>query len=170
MRILGIDPGSRNCGLSIVQTQPLKVLHAESVVLPGDTAESLSAWANHIDDWITKWRPWRIAMESVFFNKNVSSAVKVGEARGVVIALGALHGCQVASYTPQQAKKHLTGDGRAKKDDILKCIRSLHGSVVSRSDHANDASALAICDAKLNHLLCKKDEKILLANEKGEEV
>jgi crossover junction endodeoxyribonuclease RuvC len=152
MRILGIDPGSRNCGLAIVDTHPLAVVHLETSVLPGLGGQALHTWHGILEHWITTWEPDEIAMESIYFGANVSSAVKVGEARGIVMLAGYAHNLPVASYTPQQAKKALTGHGRAKKLDIIAALQAAQLTAVS-SEHANDAAALAICHAVLTETI-----------------
>jgi crossover junction endodeoxyribonuclease RuvC len=95
---------------------------------------------------IDAFQPTELAVEELFFNRNVRSALSVGQARGVALLAAAHRGRPVESYTPLQVKESVTGFGRAKKDQIQEMVRILLGlSTIPRPDDAADAAAIAIC-------------------------
>jgi crossover junction endodeoxyribonuclease RuvC len=90
--------------------------------------------------------PTEVAVEELFFNRNVRSALSVGQARGVALLAAAHHGLTVHSYTPLQVKEAVTGYGRARKEQIQDMVRILLNlPSILRPDDAADAAAIAIC-------------------------
>jgi crossover junction endodeoxyribonuclease RuvC len=93
-----------------------------------------------------EYRPLDVAVEELFFNRNVRSALSVGQARGVALLAAAHRGLTVHSYTPLQVKEAVTGYGRARKEQIQEMVRILLNlSAAPRPDDAADAAAIAIC-------------------------
>jgi len=95
---------------------------------------------------VVEYKPEVVAIEQLFFNKNVRTALSVGQARGVAILAAANHGLDVAEYTPLQVKQAVTGYGRASKQQMQRMVVALlHLPEVPRPDDAADALAVAIC-------------------------
>ncbi len=93
-------------------------------------------------------RPSATAVESLFFNANVRTALAVGQARGVTLLACAQSGCEVYEYTPQQIKQAVVGYGKATKEQVMEMVRVLLGlQSAPKSDHAADALGVAICHA-----------------------
>jgi len=101
-----------------------------------------------INELLTKHRPSATAVESLFFNANVRTALAVGQARGVTLLACAQAGCEVFEYTPQQIKQGVVGYGKASKEQVMEMVRVLLRMVeCPRPDHASDALGVAICHA-----------------------
>lgn len=101
-----------------------------------------------ITDILKCHRPDATAVESLFFNANVSTAMAVGHARGVALLACSQAGCEVFEYTPQQVKLAVVGYGKASKEQVMDMVRVLLGLAdVPRPDHAADALGVAICHA-----------------------
>jgi crossover junction endodeoxyribonuclease RuvC len=99
-----------------------------------------------LHDLITTYRPSVVAIETLFFNRNVRTALAVGQARGIALLVAAQSGLPVVEYTPQQVKGAVVGYGGATKDQVQKMVTTLLGlRAVPRPDDAADALAIAIC-------------------------
>jgi crossover junction endodeoxyribonuclease RuvC len=97
---------------------------------------------------LAKHRPDATAVESLFFNANVRTALAVGQARGVALLACSQAGCEVFEYTPQQIKQAVVGYGKATKEQVIEMVRVLLAlPEAPRSDHAADALGVAICHA-----------------------
>lgn len=95
---------------------------------------------------IKEYKPEAVAIEELFFNKNVRTALSVGHARGVVVLAAAHSGLPVAEYTPLQVKQAVVGYGRATKEQVQAMVKILlHMDHIPRPDDAADALAVAIC-------------------------
>lgn len=152
-KVLGIDPGSRNCGWAVLATsedeKSAYLLGRGLITTRGDQAESLQMIYQSFQDVIAQYHPHSAALEAIFFNFNVSSAVKVGEARGTIILALAQCGIPSASYTPQQIKKVISGNGRADKKEVQARVADLLGDhQMLKNDHVADACAVAWCHAR----------------------
>ncbi len=150
--VLGVDPGTRVLGFAVVEARPQPVQRESGVVRlrPADSlAERLAEIHRAVADIIARHRPSVLAVEEVFHGKNFRSAMKVGEARGVVLAAGALAGLPVVEYTPARVKKAVTGNGRAEKRQVQRMVTRL--LVLRRPPEpfdASDALAIAYCHAR----------------------
>lgn len=104
--------------------------------------------ATELDSVISNWEPSAVAVEEVYFSKNVKTAIKVAHARGVVMEHAARAGLEVAEFSPTMVKKQLTGNGQADKQQVAFMVRRM---VVldntSRLDDELDAIAVALCYA-----------------------
>jgi crossover junction endodeoxyribonuclease RuvC len=99
-----------------------------------------------LGELIAEFSPDALALERLYFNRNVSSAIAVGQARGVVLLAGAEAGLPCSSYTPQQIKAAVCGSGAAGKDQVARMVMALLAlHAAPASDHAADAFAAAIC-------------------------
>jgi len=100
-----------------------------------------------------------LAIEELFFNSNVTTAIKVAQARGVILLAGKKHGVKMYEYTPLQIKQAITGHGRAEKKQMQLVVQSILGlDKIPRPDDAADALAVAICHMQTNNLI--NDNKI----------
>jgi crossover junction endodeoxyribonuclease RuvC len=149
MRVLGVDPGLGRCGWAVLDQRGGRVVAVGygTIHTGGDqVAPRLAALARGLREVLAAHRPEALAIERVFFNANVRTAMTVGQASGVVLLLAAEHGLQVAAYTPPQVKQAVTGTGGAPKEQVGYMVRALLGleAVPTPADTA-DALAVALC-------------------------
>lgn len=147
MIVLGIDPGSRRCGYGVVERDGGRLRVVESGVLaPGrlEMPMRLGRILAGLDEIIRRTRPGEVSVEAVFSGASARSALVLGQARGVALAVAARAGLPVYEYAPSQVKLSFTGNGRADKDQMLRTARLLLGASPALSDEA-DALALAVC-------------------------
>jgi crossover junction endodeoxyribonuclease RuvC len=149
MRVLGVDPGLGRCGWAVLDQHGGKVVAAGygTIQTAGDqVAPRLAELAARLREVLAAHSPEALAIERVFFNANVRTAMTVGQASGVVLLLAAEHGLQVAAYTPPQVKQAVTGNGGAPKEQVGYMVRALLGleAVPTPADTA-DALAVALC-------------------------
>jgi len=147
MIVLGIDPGSRRCGYGVVAREGGRLRVVESgVLVPGERpmAERLALILDGLALVIERARPDEVAVEQVFSGASPRSALVLGQARGVALAVAARAGLPVHEYAPSAVKLAFTGSGRAGKDQMMRTARALLGVAAELSDEA-DAIALAVC-------------------------
>lgn len=150
--VLGIDPGVANTGYGVVAQHQGRMLALDGGVVvtsPGlDAGRRLAAIHERIGALIDEYRPDALALEDLYFGANARSAFAVGQARGVVMLAAGQRGVPTASYTPQQVKGAVCGNGRAAKDQVQRMVQTLLAlPELPRPDHAADALAVAICHA-----------------------
>ena len=152
-RIVGIDPGSRLAGFGVIDIDGAQVSHVAHghVTVRGESfAERLCMLHDAISAVVVEHRPTEAAIESVFVRKNVSSALKLGQARGASLVALAGHGLSVAEYAPRSIKQLVTGRGGASKEEVQAMVRAcLRLSETLQADAA-DALAIALCHARTN--------------------
>ena len=150
--ILGLDPGTASTGFGIVSLNGnrFRALDYGVVATPSRLAleQRLEMVFAEVSRILETYRPECTAVESLFFNTNVSTALAVGHARGVALLACSRAGCEVFEYTPQQVKMAVTGYGKASKEQVTDMVRVLLGlNEAPQSDHAADALGVAICHA-----------------------
>ncbi len=152
MRTLGVDPGTARMGFGVVEsTGGGNTMRAvEYGVLATTSADSLPVRLRFlyagIRDLIAAHGPSAVAIESLFFNLNVRTALAVGHARGVALLAAAEAGVEVFEYSPQQVKGAVVGYGKASKEQVQLMIAALLGlEATPHPDDAADALAIAIC-------------------------
>ena len=150
MRILGIDPGTGILGFGIIDADnnSLKLVDAGVIKTPVHEEDSvrLETIFDELTEIINDCKPTIMAVEKLFFAQNVTTAMTVSQARGVVLLLGKQHKMQLYEYTPLQIKQALTGYGRADKAQIQDMVRTmLRLKTIPKPDDAADALAAAIC-------------------------
>lgn len=150
LRILGIDPGLATIGYALVdkETNHFDVLEYGIIKTSADKddIERLKIIHHNIEELIKEFRPEEMAVEELFFNKNVKTAIAVGQARGVILLAGAQAGIKVAEYTPLQIKQAVVGYGRADKRQVQQMVKSLLNlAELPKPDDAADALAVSIC-------------------------
>ncbi|MBI5599814.1 MAG: crossover junction endodeoxyribonuclease RuvC [Deltaproteobacteria bacterium] len=150
MRVLGIDPGTLVMGWGIVEKGPsgrlIRVGDGEIRANPKDPlAERLLKMSNSLKKVISEFRPSSAAVESVFFARNVKSAITLGHARGVAMLSAVESGMTVSEYSPSSIKQAVTGYGGATKDQVQKMVMAILKTAVLARPDAADALAIAIC-------------------------
>jgi crossover junction endodeoxyribonuclease RuvC len=151
MRLIGLDPGLRSTGWGIIDVSGNRLAHvADGAVRPdpkAPLASRLRALHDGLMEILEQYEPDEAAVEETFVNKNASSTLKLGEARGVVLVVPALAGLTVAEYSANRVKKSVVGAGHANKDQVQHMVsRLLPGCTITGPDAA-DALAVAICHA-----------------------
>ena len=151
MIVLGVDPGIANTGYGIVSSVGAKLQSLEYGVIETSASTApearLSEIHGDIGELIARFAVDAVAVEDLYFGANVSSALAVGQARGVVLLAAGQHGRPVRAYTPQQVKAAVCGSGRADKQQVARMAARLLGMAAPpRPDHAADALAVAVCD------------------------
>lgn len=153
-RILGIDPGTGILGFGVIEvdkTNKTKLIDAGVIRTPVKQADSqrLITIYNELQEIIKATKPDTMAVEKLFFAQNVTTAMSVSQARGIVLLLGEQHRMQLYEYTPQQIKQALTGYGRADKKQMQEMVRMiLNLKEVPKPDDCADAIATALCCAQ----------------------
>ncbi len=148
--ILGIDPGLAETGYGLITVQGSRYHHLEHGVIrtsAGAGAGSrLVLLYDRLAALLEEHRPSCAGVESLYFARNVSSAIPVAQARGVILLLLHRYGVEAGEYPPQAIKQAIVGEGRAEKHQVQELVRILLGlESVPRPDHAADALAAAIC-------------------------
>lgn len=150
-RVLGIDPGTRLCGWGIVEREGSQVRHVDNGVVVLDPKATLAARLavlfDRLDGLLATYRPGTAAVEGIFHSHNARSALTLGHARGVALAVAARRGLVIAEYTAQQIKKAVTGSGRADKAQVQQMISIQLGLADLPQVDASDAVAVALCHA-----------------------
>jgi crossover junction endodeoxyribonuclease RuvC len=145
--ILGIDPGSRYTGWGVISIvgNRMQLVAADRVVL-GDRPheERLVLIYDAVRDIVTQYQPDLVAVETVFVSKNVQSALKLGQARGVAIVAAAKFGLPLVEVSPRLVKKVVTGYGGASKMGVGDMVARLLSTQQPLSEDAADALAIAI--------------------------
>ena len=169
MLVLGIDPGTASTGFGLVRSAGTR-LHAlgEGVITtrPGVPVERRLADIHaRVGELLDEHAPDAIAIEELYFGANVRTAFAVGQARGVVLLAAGQRGVPSRSYTPQQVKGAVCGNGRAEKEQVARMVARLLGLATPPTpDHATDALAVAICDlnrAPLADAVAASDRRVL---------
>ena len=151
MRILGIDPGTGILGFGVIEVGKAgkaQLVDAGVIRTPvkEDDAVRLQTIFDELTDIIMQTKPQEMAVEKLFFAQNVTTAMTVAQARGVVLLCGMQNQLRIAEYTPLQIKQALTGYGRAEKKQMQEMVRVILGlKEVPEPDDAADALAAAIC-------------------------
>jgi len=151
MIVLGVDPGTAITGYGIVKDSPDGRLYKLCYGVIRTDAKlpyplRLKSIHDELSIIINQYKPETAVIEELFFNKNTTTALSVGQARGVVILTTAILGLEIYEYTPIQVKESVTGYGRAEKVQIQQMVKVLLGlPTIPKPDDAADALALAIC-------------------------
>jgi crossover junction endodeoxyribonuclease RuvC len=153
MRILGIDPGTGILGFGIIEA-----VHGKCALVDGgvirtpvheDDAVRLQTIFEELTDIITNTKPEIMSVEKLFFARNVTTAITVAQARGVVLLCGKQASMEIHEYTPLQIKQAITGYGRADKKQIQEMVRVILGlEEAPKPDDAADAIAAALTHAQ----------------------
>lgn len=156
-RVLGIDPGSARLGYAVVEEQrgKLSLLVCGVVETPKSDPmpQRLLQLYTALTAVMAAQAPSEMAVEELFFAKNPTTIISVGEARGVALLVGAAAGIPVFEYKPMAVKQAVHGYGLATKEQVGEMVRVLLGlEHVPRPDDAADAAAIAICHLHTSHV------------------
>ncbi len=152
MRILGIDPGFAIVGWGVIDYvgSHFKVVAYGSIQTPaGERLEKrLNTIYEDLSGIIDKFKPDALAVEELFFNTNITTGIKVAQARGVILLCAEQKGVESFEYTPLQVKQSVTGYGRADKNQVITMVTKFLGlNEAPKPDDTADALAIAICHA-----------------------
>ena len=150
MLALGIDPGTAICGYGFVESQGSRLIPREyGAIITSPKAkmeDRLLKLFDGLDELIKKYHPDVMGVEQLFFNRNVTTAIPVGQARGIVLLSAAKNGLELVERTPLQVKQAVTGYGKATKDQVIYMVtKILHLPKPPHPDEVADALAIAIC-------------------------
>jgi len=151
MRVLGVDPGLTRCGIGVVERRGLRdLVMIDCGVIRTDADATLDQRLLQLHDelnkWITKYQPDVIAVERVFSQLNVRTAMATGQAAGVALLLAAQSGAPIALHTPSEVKAAVSGSGRADKRQVAAMVtKILQLDAPPKPVDTTDALALAIC-------------------------
>lgn len=153
MRILGIDPGTGILGFGVIEADKSKAQLVDAGVIrtpaKEDDAVRLQTIYEELTDIIATNKPEIMSVEKLFFARNVTTAMTVAQARGVVLLAGQQANLEIHEYTPLQIKQALTGYGRAEKKQIQEMVRVILGlTEVPKPDDCADALAAALTHAQ----------------------
>ena len=148
--ILGIDPGLAIVGWGVVDCcgGKFKTLGYGSIQTPAGTRteERLAQIYKELNAIIDYFNPEEMAVEELFFTNNVTTGIRVAEARGIVLLCGEQKGLRIAEYTPPQVKQAVVGYGKAEKKQVIARVTSILGlKAPPKPDDTADALAIAIC-------------------------
>ena len=157
MRIIGIDPGTGILGFGVIEAEGQKAQLVDAGVIRTpvhqDDAVRLETIFQELTDIIVQTKPTVMSVEKLFFLRNVTTAMTVSQARGVVLLCARLNGLEIFEYTPLQIKQAVTGYGKADKKQIQEMVRVLLGlQDIPKPDDAADALAAALTHAGATRL------------------
>lgn len=156
MKVLGIDPGTGIVGFGVVESVQGKFTMIDAGVIKTPVKEQdsirLEIIYRELSEIIKQTKPEIMSVEKLFFAKNVTTAMSVSQARGVILLCGQQNNLPVFEYTPLQIKQSLTGYGKAEKHQVQEMVRTiLKLKVVPKPDDCADALAAAITHAMTAH-------------------
>ncbi len=157
-RILGIDPGSRVCGYGLIESSDKQwsMVTCGTWTLKADTViERLYQLQNHVHDCLVEHKPDHLAIEDVFVHKNADSALKLGQARGVVLSEIIRMRIPIFTYAPRQVKQAIVGKGAASKEQVQTMVKLLLKTEVELALDASDALAIALTHGNIESGLAK---------------
>jgi crossover junction endodeoxyribonuclease RuvC len=152
MIVIGIDPGAANTDFGVIRTVGERMAALDGGVIETPGAMPLERRLGALHDALSQLVDWHqpeaMALEDLYFGRNVASALSVGQARGVALLAASQGGVPCFDYTPQAVKKAVCGSGSADKGQVQRMVASLLGLPEPPTpDHAADAFAVAICHA-----------------------
>lgn len=153
MRILGIDPGVATIGFGLVESSRAAVRLLQYGVITTPAGLPLSTRLRQISEDMTtlleQFKPEEMAVEELFFSKNITTGIAVAHGRGVILLAAEKLGVPIFEYTPMQVKQAVAGYGGADKRQVMLMTQRLLGmKEIPRPDDAADALAIAICHAR----------------------
>lgn len=153
MIAIGFDPGTARLGYGVISSEPdPRAIDYGVIVTEADVpmAQRLLQIHEAVSELIDRYQPDAVAVELLFFARNVTTAMTVGQARGVVLLAAAAREIPVAEYSPSEVKQAVVGYGKADKQQVQEMMRIMLGlSAPPRPDDAADALAIAICHVQI---------------------
>lgn len=149
MKVLAIDPGYDRIGIAVIENSSEgEILHFSSCFetdKKADLTDRIYALGLHIEEVLTKHKPDCVAIETLFFNKNIKTAIGVAQARGVIVYLAKKFSCTVYEFGPQEIKIATTGHGQSDKTSVIMMVKKLVKNVPEKAlDDEYDAIAVGI--------------------------
>ena len=155
MRVIGIDPGYDRLGVAILEKVAGKEQVIFSICIQSDRAlplpNRLFSVGHELNSVFTRFSPDTLAIETLFFNKNVKTALGVAQARGMVLYLAQFHNCSVHEYGPQEVKVAVTGYGKSDKQAVIAMVKRL-ATHVPEAAHDDEYDAIAVGLTCLAHI------------------
>ena len=153
MIILGIDPGLAIVGWGVIESVNgrMRPIAYGAITTPAhtDVEKRLLMIQNDLESIIEKYKPDEMAVEELFFNTNITTAITVAEARGVILCTAHKLGVKISEYTPLQVKQAVVGYGKAEKHQVISMVTTiLKLPSAPKPDDTADAVAIAICHAQ----------------------
>jgi len=150
LRILGIDPGSQNCGYGILEIENRKIVAAGCDVIRMKPSlpltERLVTVYTEIKKIVEEYKPDLAAVETIFYGENVKSAFSLGHVRGVILLALAENNIKIMEFSPREVKKSVVGNGNASKEQVEYMVkRILKIEIDKKTRDATDALANALC-------------------------
>lgn len=156
MITLGIDPGFARCGYAFIESKNSVYKIVDCGLIETfqnmEYNQRLKKIYEELNNLIVKYNPENAAIEELFFSKNSKTALKVAEARGIIILALTINNIDFKEYKPKEVKSQITGNGNANKDAVIKMINLFTGSKIIQDDTA-DAVAIALAHASRNRIL-----------------
>ena len=150
MKIIGIDPGLRNMGWGVIESDGPRLKHVANGIIhseTGDLGPRLLALFQGLSQVIAIHAPDAAAVEQTFVNKDAVGTLKLGQARGIALLAPAQAGLEIGEYAPNAVKKAVVGVGHAGKEQVEHMVRFMLPGVELAGPDAADALAIAICHA-----------------------
>ena len=152
MRIIGIDPGLATIGWGIIDTNGShhKPVDYGAIITPPHTAleDRLLMIHHELSKILETYKPQAMAVEELFFNTNITTGIRVAEARGVILLCAKEHNVEIFEYTPLQVKQSVVGYGRADKKQVITMVSMILSlKTPPKPDDTADALAIAVCHA-----------------------
>jgi crossover junction endodeoxyribonuclease RuvC len=149
MRVIAIDPGYDRCGISIMEYQNGKevVIHSDCIQTEKKLSlpDRLLLVGKEVEKLIITYSPNTVAIETLFFNKNVKTAIGVAQVRGIIMYIAQLHKCTIYEFGPQEIKIAVTGHGGSDKKSVLEMTKRLIPNLKNNAlDDEYDAIAVGI--------------------------
>jgi crossover junction endodeoxyribonuclease RuvC len=165
VKIFGIDPGSERTGFGCVESSGSRhrLIACGALTVPARATfpEKLTVIHTGLASLLARHRPECVAVENIFYARNVRSALKLGHARGVALLAAAEAGIPVVEYAPAEIKRAIVGYGRAEKGQMQQMVKLLLGLETAPSPHdAADALAVAICHLHLSTGAIARRERV----------
>lgn len=156
MRVLGFDPGTATTGYGVVEGKGNRLTHIAHGVITTPAGEHFAVRLKTIYDEVTDLirihAPQGIAIEELFFTKNVSTGITVAQARGVIALAAAQSGLPIGEFSPREMKSAVAGYGKADKKQVQEMVKILLNlDAVPKPDDAADALGIAICQIHAGH-------------------
>ena len=150
MKILGIDPGTATTGFGLIEKSGVKLTKLDAGVISTPKTEvmhnRLKMLYDDLSELVKTNQPAYLAVEKLFFTNNITTAMSVSQARGIVLLVAAENKIELAEYTPLQVKMSVTGYGQAEKKQVQEMVKKiLKLKTIPKPDDAADALAIAIC-------------------------
>jgi crossover junction endodeoxyribonuclease RuvC len=153
MRIIGIDPGLQRTGWGVIDARDNRLSFVAEGTITSSPKSALADRLMELHDGLVRvielWKPEQAAVEETFVNKNPTSTLKLGQARGIALVVPARLGLVVGEYTPNMVKKSVVGAGHAAKEQVQMMVKTLLPGSGGGGPDAADALAVAICHAHL---------------------